>query len=105
MILRRLFLLLLVLALPLAQMGSHLHALAHAAHDVAMFEDGGNGAPPLDHSTEKCLFFQAIGSAISGAAPPMPGVAEPGRLHRAHTEGLVAASPVPFNSRAPPVFS
>lgn len=104
-ILHRLYALLLVLALALAQSGSHLHALAHAMHEIASVEAGAKGAPPLDHAAEKCLFFQAIGSAISGAAPMARVAPEPIQSPRIEAANFAAASAVPFHSRAPPRIS
>ena len=105
---RRILTLLVVLALPLAQAGASLHALAHAAYaeyEVENIQCGGKGAPPLDHPLSKCLAFHAVDNVLSGP----PAAFEAPRFDAplfSSVPWLFLTSPrIVFDARAPPAIS
>jgi len=102
---RRFLTVLLILALPLAQAGAHLHALAHAAYDLASMQGGGKGAPPVDHPLAKCLVLHAVDNALSG--PPVmfevPRFDAP--LFASVPWSFLSSPRIAFDARAPPTLS
>ena len=110
---RNLLSLVLALLLVAGQWAGQMHALSHAGHDLAVALNGHQGyatrgkpeAPPLDHSRDRCVAFQAIDSAAAAAAPPVLAQLPPCfTLASQHIE-LLPAEPAQFSARAPPAFS
>ena len=60
---------LIALALLFAQQAAQFHAMSHLGQDLGAARNGEKGTAPLDHSTARCIAFQAIGSALICAAP------------------------------------
>lgn len=96
---------LLSLALLVTQHAVQMHALSHLGHDLAFAQHGQKGTPPVGHPIEKCIAFQALGSALSStsaayapACGALPTVAQ-----------FIVPLPFPprivFDSRAPPALS
>lgn len=96
---------LLILALPLAQAGAQLHALAHAQYDLASMQGDGKGVPPLDHSFAKCLVFHAVDSVLTGLTALFEAPRFDAPLFSS-VRWLYLSSPrIVFAARAPPTFS
>ena len=105
---RHLLNLVLAAALIVGQWAGQLHALSHAAHDLARAahaKAGGSNPPaPLDHSRDHCLAFHALECAVG--APPLPllqslaAVAPDSNLRLP----LRPAERTPYLSRAPPTL-
>lgn len=110
---RKLLSLVLALVLVAGQWAVQMHALSHAGHDLAVVLNGHHdnatrgkpGTPPLDHSRDRCVAFQAIDSAAAAPAAPVLALLPPCfTLASQHIEFL-PAEPAHFSARAPPVFS
>lgn len=108
---RKLLSLLLAVALVAGQWGGQLHALSHAKYDLAValnahHTSGGNqGIPPLDHSRDHCVAFQAIDSAATAPPAPVLALLPPSFTLVAQRNPLLPAEPAPFSARAPPIRS
>jgi hypothetical protein len=94
--------LLLVVALLVSQHAALLHGLAHAAHEIALAEQG-DQAPALGHDADVCAAFGALAHALGSAStPPAAACAADHALPRALTAVVVPAR-IGFDSRAPPL--
>lgn len=92
----------LALLLPMAQLASAWHGVAHLRTEVAV-HDGGKQAPRVAHC-ELCLVAAAIGGgALPSASPSLP---LPAARHAAPTPAATAFPAAPpalaYRSRAPP---
>ena len=89
-------------ALLFAQQASLFHAASHLGQDLRVAGNGAKGTAPLDHSSARCLAFQAIGSALTCAAPPPASAATPAPVvaHFALPQDRVAR--IELHSRGPP---
>jgi hypothetical protein len=94
---------LLVAALLLfSQQAAQHHALSHALHDVAVAERGADGAPPLDHTSQQCIAYLAVGSALSSTAPVLLAADLPAGIEAFSPQFVALLARVAFHSRAPP---
>jgi hypothetical protein len=102
---RRFLTVLLVLALPLAQAGAQLHALAHAAHDLASMQGGAEDAPPLDHPLAKCLVFHAADNMLSSSPVVFEAQRFDAPLFAPVLWSFLSLPRIAFDARAPPKIS
>ena len=97
--------LLLAIALLFSQQAAQLHAFSHFKRDLALAMGDKKTAPPISHSVEQCLAFQAVDSFLPGVSQPVIArCAAPPYLASFRTSLPVPARIV-FDSRAPPSVS
>jgi hypothetical protein len=102
---RRVLGILLACVLVAGQWMFYSHALSHAKHEFALAKNVKAGCcpAPLDHPTEYCITFDALGCGATGAqsATTLQTVTAPALQVADRTVPRMAEA-LPFYSRAPP---
>lgn len=96
--------LLLIVALLFSQHAAMLHGLAHAEHEVALASHDGK-APKLDHDSDVCAAFGALGHALGATTALGAGAAVESRAQVSAFQSFSVAPRIVFDSRAPPLSS
>lgn len=97
--------LLFVVALLFSQHAAMLHGIAHAQRDIALASLGEGKAPKLDHDSDTCAAFGALGHALGATTTVQACERVESRAQVSAFQTFSVASRIAFDSRAPPLSS